>query len=375
MRYLAIICALWLSPLLAQAQTQSPAEAALAAADDLSKAGNALALAQSGRNRVAAITQAVRAYEDGLIALRDGLRRAAIRQSTLESALDAKSAEIGRLLGVLQTMGRAPAPLLLLHPAGPTGTARGGMIVADVTPAVQAQADILRAQLSEIALLRSLQENAAQTLQDGLDGAQSARAALSRAISERIDLPQRFVDDPVQTALLLSSTETLAAFASGLTDNLDAGTAPVDASAQKGTLPLPVQGQLLRRFDAPDAAGIRRPGIIIAARPRALVTAPAAATILFTGPLLDYGNVIILEPAADVLFVIAGLSDVFGTAGQVIPAGTPIGLLGGDAPTANAILTQSEADTGGVASQTLYLEVRDGQTPVNPTDWFALNDR
>jgi len=198
---------------------------------------------------------------------------------------------------------------------------------------------------------------------------------LSRAISERIDLPQRFVDDPVQTALLLSSTETLAAFASGLTDNLDAGTAPVDASAQKGSLPLPVQGQLLRRFDAPDAAGIRRPGIIIAARPRALVTAPAAATILFTGPLLDYGNVIILEPAADVLFVIAGLSDVFGTAGQVIPAGTPIGLLGGDAPTANAILTQSEADTGGVASQTLYLEVRDGQTPVNPTDWFALNDR
>ena len=142
---------------------------------------------------------------------------------------------------------------------------------------------------------------------------------------------------------------------------------------QKGALTLPVQGQLLRAFDTPDAAGIRRPGVIVAARPRALVTAPAAATILFRGPLLDYGNVVILEPAADVLFVIAGLAEVFGEAGQVIPEGSPIGLLGGEVPSARAILTENGANAGGVASQTLYLEVREGQSPVNPADWFVLD--
>lgn len=371
MRILAIILTLWSTV----ASAQTPGEAALAAADRLNAAGNSLAAAGGARDRVSALTETVRAYEDGLLAMRDGLRRAAIRQTTLETTLASKSEEIGRLLGVLQTMGRAPAPLLLLHPSGPTGTARGGMMVADVAPAIQSEVATLRAQLEEIALLRGLQENAAQTLQDGLNGAQQARSALSIAISERTDLPQRFTEDPVQTALLLASTETLSAFATGLSDNIARDTVPVDAAASKGELPLPVQGQLLRNFNAPDAAGITRPGVIIAARPRAMVTAPAAATILFRGPLLDYGNVIILEPAADVLFIIAGLAEVFGEAGQVVPQGSPIGLLGGNAPDANAILTQSELDTGGVASQTLYLEVREGQSPVNPTDWFALAER
>jgi septal ring factor EnvC (AmiA/AmiB activator) len=129
---------------------------------------------------------------------------------------------------------------------------------------------------------------------------------------------------------------------------------------------------LLRAFNAPDAAGIARPGVIIAARPRAIVATPTPATILFRGPLLDYGNVVIIEPATDVLIVLAGLAEVYGEAGQVIPAGTPLGLLGGDVPFVNAILTQSDGTGGGQASQTLYLEVREGQSPVDPATWFAL---
>ncbi|MEJ6399252.1 murein hydrolase activator EnvC family protein [Yoonia sp. 208BN28-4] len=350
---------------------------AQAAADRLENAGEQLARAQGARNRVAALTETVQAYEDGLVAMRDGLRRAAIRQSTLETDLQNKSAEVSRLLGVLQSMGRAPTPLLLLHPTGPTGTARSGMMVADVTPAIQAEADALRAQLEEVALLRTLQQSATQTLQDGLEGAQAARAALSTAVQERTDLPRRFTDDGVQTALLLASTDTLDSFAAGLSDALLSDVAPAaDPAAVKGDLSLPVQGQLLRRYNAEDAAGVARPGIIIAARPRAIVTSPVPATILFRGPLLDYGNVVIIEPAADVLFVIAGLAEVYGEAGQVIPAGAPLGLLGGDQPAADAILTGSDGNSAVIASggqsQTLYLEVREGQSPVDPATWFAL---
>uniref|UniRef100_UPI0040476754 murein hydrolase activator EnvC family protein n=1 Tax=Yoonia sp. TaxID=2212373 RepID=UPI0040476754 len=355
------------------AAAQSTGEAAIAAAERLALAGESLTAAASASDRVSALTETVKAYEDGLIAMRAGLRRAAIRQKTVEAELAAKSDEVGRLLGVLQTMGRAPTPLLLLHPSGPTGTARGGMMLADVAPAIQAEVMVLRGQLEEVALLRGLQETAAAKLQEGLDGAQAARTALSAAISNRSDLPLRFTQDPIQTALLLASTETLEAFAGGLTEAFIDGETPVDAMGQKGALTMPVQGQLLRPFDTPDAAGIRRPGVIVAARPRALVTAPAASTILFRGQLLDYGNVIILEPAADVLFVIAGLAEVFGEAGQVIPEGSPIGLLGGEVPSARAILTENGANSGAVASQTLYLEVREGQSPVNPADWFVLD--
>ena len=367
-RIVAVLLAL-AGPAAAQ---DTPAQAAQAAAELLTRAGLALTGATGRRDRVSALTQAVTGYEEGLIAMRDGLRRAAIRQQTLETMLAAKSAEIGELLGVLQSISRAPAPLLLLHPSGPTGTARSGMIVAEVTPALQAEAETLKAQLAEIALLQTLQENAEGTLTQGLQGAQNARAALSLAIQERTDLPRRFVEDPVQTALLLASTDTLDTFATGLESTSLPGPENPDALAAKGDLPIPVQGQILRRFNAADAAGVARPGVIIATRPRAIVTSPTHATILFRGPLLDYGNVVIIEPTADVMFIFAGLAEVYGEVGEIIPAGAPLGLLGGVSQQTDAELTEITQTNSGGQSQTLYLEVRDGQAPVNPATWFAI---
>ncbi|WP_420859604.1 murein hydrolase activator EnvC family protein [Marivivens marinus] len=358
---------------LAQAQSD-PATAALAASDRLEQASVMLGQAETASDRVAALTATVQAYEDGLVALRDGLRRAAIRQRAIEADLNARSGEVARLLGVLETMGRAPAPLLLLHPSGPTGTARSGMMVAEVTPALQSEVENLRAQLEEVAVLRQLQDGAADTLRDGLAGAQEARAALAVAIQDRTDLPRRYAEDPVQTALLIASTETLDAFASGLSMTIGGdvtGEAP-DATDLRGQIALPVQGQVIRRAGEADAAGIARPGIIIAARPRALVTTPVAATLRFRGPLLDYGNVLILEPAADVLFVIAGLAEVYGEPGQILPEGAPIGLMGGESPPIDEILTETASGGGIRATETLYLEVREGQGPVDPATWFAL---
>ena len=170
-----------------------------------------------------------------------------------------------------------------------------------------------------------------------------------------------------------TATETLAAFANsvGLIATEEITTALPDIAGQKGRLAMPVRGQLLRIKDEADAAGVVRPGIVLATRPRALVTAPAAATIRYRGPLLDYGQVLILEPQKDTLFVLAGLAQVYGKIGQVVPAGSPLGLMGGQTPQIDAILSQSRDGTGIDRTQTLYIEVRQGNTPVDPLDWFT----
>ena len=368
----AALLSLWLVPGVAWAESETAAFAR-AAAERLAAASVLLDGAGGADDQIAALTEVVQAYEDGLGAMRDGLRRVASQQSAIEAELDARSDEVARLLGVLLNMGSTPTPLLLLHPTGPIGTARSGMIVSDVTPALQARVDDLRAQLTEVAELTQVQANAARLLQDGLDGAQTARAALAQAVSDRTDLPRRFTEDTVATALLIASTETLDGFASGLAETVDGetGTGP-DAMALRGTLPLPVQGQILRRAGEADAAGVIRPGWVIATRAGALVTAPAAATVRYRGPLLNYGIVIILEPAPDLLIVITGLAQAFGEAGQIVPAGAPIGLMGGQMPDVDAILTETSAGLGRPQTETLYLEVRDGQGPVDPATWFAV---
>jgi len=222
-----------------------------------------------------------------------------------------------------------------------------------------------------------LQTDAAERLAEGLAQIQQARADLNQAMANRTDLPQRFTEDPVSTAILIETSETLDGFASGLSqivasENL-AVQSPTRIDAQAGTLPLPVQGLILRRMNEPDAAGVVRPGVVIATRPRAIVTSPTAATIRYAGALLDFGNVMILEPRADTLFVLAGLDVVYGVTGQVIEAGTPIGLMGGPAASLGGELSTDSDGTGTERSETLYMEVRQDNIPSDPIGWFRTD--
>lgn len=331
--------------------------------------------ARSGKDRVAALTRTIRAYETGQTALRDGLRRATVREREITDSFEARRARLGQVLGVLAGMERSGEPLLYFHPAGPEATARAGMILTSVTPALQAEADALKAELTELAGLRALQQGAAETLQRGLVAAQEARTALSQAMQDRTGLPKRFLEDPAELTALVENADTLDGFASAIAGlESDVGAPGGDFASERGRLPLPVEGRLLRRAGEPDAAGIRRPGLVIATRAQALVTAPFAATIRFRGPLLDYGNVMILEPQAGYLLVLAGLGTVYGATGDILEAGAPVGLMGGrDVADARQGGSAAEAQQGGGATrpETLYIEVRQGEQPLDPMDWFA----
>ncbi|MHA6347203.1 murein hydrolase activator EnvC family protein [Roseivivax sp. CAU 1761] len=352
----------------------APGEAARRAAEALSLAGEKLAAADGARDRVKALTETIRAYEDGLAAMRDGLRAAAVREDALRRELAARDGEVAQLLGALQAVSRAELPEQMLHPAGPLGTARAGMLVASVTPALAQKAQELRADLEEVALLRSLQESAVADMKRGLTGVQDARTELSQAIAERTELPTRFYEDPIRTAILIAATETLDAFASGLSEialngEEDTPLPPVDH--RKGALPLPVAGEILRRAGEADAAGVERPGIVLATRPQALVTTPVPATIRYRGPLLDYGLVMILEPQPDLLFVLAGLDTLYGEIGEVLSAGAPVGLMGGTPMLAGEIPSPLGEGALSQRSETLYMEVREGAAAVDPMTWFA----
>lgn len=355
----------------AHAQTDAGAEA-LAAAEELEAASILLDQAGGARDRVKALTETIQAFERGLGAMRAGLRQAAINENQLSQKLQSRDEEVAQLLGVLQSIGDTSGPKTLLHPQGPTGTARAGMLLAELTPALNARADALRRDLEDVQNLRTLQADAAKRLQAGLTQVQEARAALNQAMANRTDLPTRFTADPVMMGILIASTETLDGFASGLAEIVvdETGAAPASLDGEIGALPLPVQGLLVRSAGETDAAGVTRPGIIVATRAGAIVTTPTAATIRYGGPLLDMGNVIILEPQADTLFVFTGLDVVYGDAGQVIARGTPIGLMGGVQATIGSELSPLREGAGTERTETLYIEVRQDNVPQDPSTWF-----
>jgi len=226
--------------------------------------------------------------------------------------------------------------------------------------------------------VRDLQAGAAQMLGTGLASVQEARRLLASAVTDRSSLPVRYADAPAELQQLRDAAQSLDEFAAGVSRlQLDVGPPMEDFEGAQGTLPLPAVGTILRLYGQPDAAGVERPGWVIATPPAALVTTPWSATIRYRGPLLDYGNVMIVEPARGYLLVFAGMSQVFGEVGDVLQAGDPIGLMGGTEAPAQEFGAQfvTDAAIGGNAGQTesLYLELRKGQETLDPAEWFVLN--
>jgi len=173
--------------------------------------------------------------------------------------------------------------------------------------------------------------------------------------------------DRAMLQALLQSSDSLSAFAVGLGGLEQLPTPSQNFADLRGALPLPVSGTRLRGFNEADQAGITRPGLVLAVSAGALVTAPVAATVRYAGPLLDYGNVIVLEPEADTLLIIAGLGTVFTRTGDIPGAGAPLGLIAGQAALSGGI------DGGQTRRETLYLELRQNQQPIDPAGWF-VND-
>lgn len=345
-----------------------PAADAARASEQLVAAANALAQAERRADRVNALTRTVRAYENGLSALRSAILSARVREDALSAELAARDDQLARVLAVLASVQSAPETFLLLHPSGPLDTARAGMVAADITPALQAEVVELRGVLTELQTLGAIRTGALDRLTQGLSGIEAARAALTQAISERTPLPPRVAEDDAAMLALVEATETLDAFAANLSASPAAGASGFDSTL--GTLDLPLAGRLLRSFNEADAGGVRRPGWLLATEPLSLVTSPVAATVRYTGPLLDYGNVIILEPESGYLMVLTGLGEIYAARGAIVGSGEVLGLMPGNPVNANELLAEIRDGGGQEASETLYIEVREANIPMDPARWF-----
>ena len=79
----------------------------------------------------------------------------------------------------------------------------------------------------------------------------------------------------------------------------------------------------------------------------------------------------ILEPESNTLLVLAGLDQVYGEVGQVVPPGSALGFMGGATPDPDTFLLNTGDGTGSEQTETLYIELRVGGLPVDPAIWFA----
>ncbi len=352
-----------------------------------------------------AAAQRVKAAETETAAAEARLAELIARENNIRTRLDGADSDISNILAALQRIGRSPPPALLVNPDDALGSARSAIMITSILPQLRARADTVSADLADLLEIRQ----AAQAEEEGL------RANLSTLLEEQlrtatlIEARKRGVArvsgaleaEEQKAEELAGRAQSLGELIEGLSENIDsvaaaadaAGEGPPDASwvnldrdtiltalantdrtepaipfaAARGFLTMPASGDIVSRFGADDGFGGIARGISVITRPDAQVVAPADGWVMYKGPYLNYGQIIILNPGNGYSILLAGLDSTNVELGQFVMMGEPVGIMG------SRTIGQAVTTTTGVSRPTLYIELRDQDTPLNPTNWWADN--
>ncbi|MDK9697428.1 MAG: peptidoglycan DD-metalloendopeptidase family protein, partial [Siculibacillus sp.] len=136
----------------------------------------------------------------------------------------------------------------------------------------------------------------------------------------------------------------------------------------RGTLPLPVAGETIRRWGEDDGLGGSARGLTIATREEARVTSPCDGWVVFFGPFRSYGKLLIINGGGGYHVVLAGIDRIDVELGQFVLAGEPVGVMG----TRRAAAVEAAAARGSEAGRPLlYVEFRKDNAAIDSTPWWA----
>jgi septal ring factor EnvC (AmiA/AmiB activator) len=126
-------------------------------------------------------------------------------------------------------------------------------------------------------------------------------------------------------------------------------------SRLKGSLHLPVAGELMNRFGAPrEGGGLSWKGLFIRAAQGTAVKAIAAGQVVFAEWLRGFGNLIIVDHGDGYMSLYSNNESLYKQVGERVQPGDTIAAVG---------------NSGGQPDSGLYFELRHQSRPVNPLDW------
>ncbi|MHB1145042.1 MAG: murein hydrolase activator EnvC family protein [Thiobacillus sp.] len=126
-------------------------------------------------------------------------------------------------------------------------------------------------------------------------------------------------------------------------------------SRLKGSLRLPVAGELMNRFGAPrEGGGLSWRGLFIRAAQGTAVKAIAAGQVVFSEWLRGFGNLIIVDHGEGYMSLYSNNESLYKQVGDRVQPGDAIATVG---------------NSGGQPDTGLYFEMRHQSRPVNPLLW------
>ncbi len=341
--------------------------------------------------------QRIQGYEADVDAIEDNLAALAAEEAVVRVALEERRDVLAEVLAILQRMGQAPPPALIVQPEDALAAVRGAILLGAVVPEVRAEADALIADIERLIALREERETERDRVVAAANLLVDERERLELLMAERREALDQTADtlaaeqarlgalaDNAQTLEeLIAAFENPEAAANDVEDieppqvaviepglpillgEADRISPAIPFASARGLLPRPANGDLLVDFGGPDGLGGTAQGLTIATRAGARIGAPADGWIEFAGPFRSYGNLLIIDAGGGYRVVLSGMERIDVQQGQFVLAGEPIGAMRSDQ------LAAVDGVEVGTARPVLYLEFRQDGRSIDPGPWWA----
>lgn len=345
----------------------------------------------------------VRLAEVDVAAVQEKIGELIVEELETRGRLDGADKSISNVLAALERISRSPPPALIVDPSDALGSARSAILISAILPQLQAKADAVMADLNalnEIKLAAQAEEENLRANFDVLEEEQLRIATLIAArksseetattalaaeeqeaalMAERAAQLKQLIADLGKraNAVATAAAATERANAGGTTPTLDRETVllalanpertepAVPFASARGFLNFPVSGvNVINYGDGDGFGGISR-GLSVVTRAQAPVIAPADGTVLYAGAYLNYGQIVILDVGQDHTILLAGLEAVEAKVGQFVRMGERLGAMG------SRTIGRTVATSAGASNPTLYIEMRNSNSPIDPTGWWA----
>ncbi len=312
------------------------------------------------RKHLITIGDKVQKNEKELQSLENRIEGLEIKQLTLQQKLKNDRQSISRLILALERIRRVPPEALIAKPDAPLKTAQSAMLMRNIIPAINQQAEALRTNLEDL-------ENITTELQEKRSNALKTASTLKTEYSKMSSLVERREKLYASTHRDLEKEQQRAKQISRQAQNIKdlvkrldtekQRTASLGRAKKKKALPpvgnsrLPISGIIRIGYNDSDAFGAPSKGLSIEGLGGSLIVAPMGGTVRFAGQFKNYGNMMIVEHKNGYHSLIAGFEKIDTVVGQRVSAGEPLGYL-------------HYAENN--IKPALYYELRHNGKPINP---------
>ncbi len=358
-----------------------------------------------------AAAQRVKLAEIEIGAIEERLSPLLVEESEIRSRLDSAGLDISGLLASLQLISKNPPPALLVEPSDALNSARSAQLLSAILPQLQEKANVIAVDLSRLTNLKQAVSDEKEQLSARLSSLLEEQLRIATLIEARrrgvIRISADLVEEERQAEALAGEASSLNQLITALKQRISAVSEAADAAdaadaasaaetanqvpatqfsrqamnialanttrtspavpftSAKGFLLVPAAGVVINEFGANDGFGGVSKGVSIVTRAEAQVIAPVDGWVMYKGPYLNYGQIIIINPGQGHTILLAGLETVSVELGQFVLMGEPLGLMG------SRTVGQTITTSAGVSRPTLYVELRNQNQPLDPALWWS----